>query len=500
MKKFFIIAGFFLGCIFIPHLSFADYPVVAWYAGIGSTASAGEQQLIFASSSFSYIGDISLKMDSYPPPPSSGGYGGLFLYWNCTSNGLGNNGSDSNGCNNGLGDSWIGWQDFTDSNGIRTYHFNTAVSGMVEIVWSNDYRGGSITVEGSNVSTTTLVSFGQGLGGSQPYPSDGYSGFMPWFSITGVSGPALAPPGPSLKFVFPTDGTTTPNFTNYILQLSGNVTSTDSCYVVTEDFVPQVTGLRTLTPQTFPCGWLQNSGIAVYKPTFGITVPNDATSSPPIIARGFVYDVTDFQIPDNLDNFLIASATVEYQIIPIQNTAGSNPNATTTILNTSPWLNASGTFTGNAAITVSQSAAPVPSVTSATFNCPTPSGITDIGGGVYWGLCNVAALLLVPNTSLTEYLTTGFQNFQQAFPFSVVFGIHTILTQNISTAVSSGTAVIALTMPSFVPDIGGRSMTLVGSSTLKNAVGAQNFSEIFALEDALMWIFEAYLVYEIITK
>ena len=313
------------------------------------------------------------------------------------------------------------------------------------------------------------------------------------YSLTAVG----APPS-SVSFAYPTPGMTTAPFNNFVLTF-GNLTSTDEYGVSINYFIPQTSYSNWTPMQTLLGGQLENYGLAVPRTALGLST---AASTTPEVAIAYLYDLQNFQIPDALPPFVVATGTTEFGQIAANMNGGGN--GTTTYLYVLPFGNAS---TGITAVVTGTTTIPIGYVQNSTPvgtvyapSCPAPTGITDIGGGIYWALCNAGYILFAPQTSIQTYLSNSYTAFQSAFPFSVIFGLHNLFSEAVASGTTSGASTISLTMPAFVPTIGGDTLTLVNSSTLKNAIGTNNFNTLFALEDALLWIFFAWLVYEIITK
>ena len=444
--------------------------------------------IVIASGSISHIDTLTIGM---VPEYTWGFFFPFALGWNCSGGAGYESGSNiliGSGCANvrQLG----GYNATTTMGATGTAYVWTGldqdVSGNVYLSWGGAY--GEAGAYGTNSYSGSTFGY---CAGSFCTPQIG-SANVPYVIVNGTSQPA--PPSPTISFLYPTNGIVTPLFSNFVFS-GANLTSTDEYELSLQYFIPQVTGQQARSI-TVSGAQLINYGAAIpFTPFTG----QFGTSSY-MVAQAELYDVTHFQIPESLDGFLVATSSAVFSVI----TASNNPaNGTTTYLQTLPFGNAS---TGiSVATTTTSNPYPLSSgftvnTASSTYNCQKPSDWTDIGGDISFGLCSVSEFLFIPSANVQQYMSDGYTNFKGAFPFGLVFGIHDVLSNAVTSSTDNGTTpTLALTMPNFVPTIGGQSMVFITSSTLKNAVGQSNFNMIFALEDALMWIFICWLMYEIVT-
>lgn len=217
---------------------------------------------------------------------------------------------------------------------------------------------------------------------------------------------------PSISFVYPTNGTTTLPFNNFITSFS-NLTSTDNYQVSINYFIPNTSNNNTVTI-TKTGGQLMAYAGTLSNQNFGITASE--------VANATLYDITNFEIPDNLDNYIVATTSITW----------SANYSTTSSQQTYAFVNASGT------VFVSNNVQSITNINeSSTMNCESPSSTLDLGGDISWGLCSAGQALFVGNPALITNLQNSISNFQNVFPFSLFFGITNPVENVINNTASS---------------------------------------------------------------
>ena len=218
------------------------------------------------------------------------------------------------------------------------------------------------------------------------------------------------------------------------------------------------------------------NGAAITRQNFGI-IAN--ISSTPVVAQANLFDITNFQIPDNLNNFLVASSAIAYY-----QSSNGLVNGTTTYSITQ--LNNTGTSTTANVQQSTNPTPPPPSAASSTFTCAPPTGATDIGGGIAWGFCSVINYLFVPPPSVLQTTGADLAQFQNVLPFSIFVGI--IQDFNVSAASSSQNVTDSgWSLP--LPDFHGgyTSLVVFGSSTIASVAGTSTVPNYFGIVRAGLW-------------
>jgi len=437
---------------------------------------------------------------SCPPPPQ-----GIVVGWNCSAN------VSSTACANNT--------TVNSSNIVATtpygdlYDFNvaTSVAGLVSIGnVSIDSSQSAFGISNYTYATNGITGFSidrtcSGNGCTTAPYNVGSTGFAPYLVVNGVN--TLS----SVNFIYPTNGTTTPPFNNIWVGVSGVVSS--SFYSLTVQYSwPQFSGNSTAVgglggallglgsnfpPQQFTVNGTGASLLAQGRliPYLNNPFPSGAASPNPVTVNATATlslvdpntgaltqvdqeGITFYQIPNY--------ATSTYYLV-------TNGYSSTSTTSTAPIY--SLTTSTNPFIGITQN-----TVGSSTFYCAEPSNITDIGGGIAYGLCSAGNFFLSPSTNLTAYLQNGYQNIQNAFPFSIVFGIHNVIEQTASTTISEGQTnnyTAELSLGSTTPALAGvGTIVFLSSSTLVNLVGQQGKDTIFSVEDAIMWLLFGFALYK----
>jgi hypothetical protein len=242
----------------------------------------------------------------------------------------------------------------------------------------------------------------------------------------------------ALSFVFPVNGTTTPAFSNFILS-GANLTSTDEYYVTVNYYIPQVSPVLTSQSVQLSGSQALAQGFVVSKSPFNINLGNVTAG---IVANATLYDVTGFQVPDNLNNFVVATTTSIFTEIP----NGNQSNQTTTYLQTTAF-NSSGTIVVGINSVLNSS---VPYIASSTSDCISVASSSNlIGATLAYGLCSAGQFLFTPQSNYTLGLTNAIESYQNVFPFSLYFSvlngvIGSVNSSNVSTTSTLSMSVLGL--------------------------------------------------------
>lgn len=338
-----------------------------------------------------------------------------YLYYNASSSGSGTytyGGGGANGC--------LAWTD----PGLYFYASSSATQTGSQA--SNDCNTASA---GSN-ATSAIFAYptanhiaGYDAPNLFSISFDTYEGNSIYFSSS--SNPVPPGPSPSLSLIGPKNGTTLQNFRNWLVKFNV-ATSTNMLYQIVLQY-----GTSTAYGYTdyFPLASQGTETTAGYLDIYdtitkGITLP-DGT---------YHVDATLQMVPANVcpnwvpcEPIYVSTGDITFTI------SGSAPALTYSYFTTSTdpneiqqasqyvveMKNASNpqNFFGSTGITASSTA----TSTGETANCIPPQGLTDFGGGINWGLCEVAFTLFYPNNTSYANLQTAFQNFQETPPFAYIF-------------------------------------------------------------------------------
>lgn len=293
---------------------------------------------------------------------------------------------------------------------------------------------------------------------------------------------------PSISFIYPVGGSTTPPFSPWELQFN-NLTSTDS-YWSTIHWIRTDNG----------CG---NSGIPGYPyqycQLFSDTSNSfTSNSTDPLlkIARpdrnlGFQYDkytqdtwtATAYLYDNTYGNQIVATSSINFTMLRGAGDYGGAIGAVGTTTFIIPDVSATGTLL----ITTSTNSyiqpvinSPNANNTSSSTGCAPAADWTDVGGGISYGLCTATDQLFTPSNAYTADITQSFTNIQGDFPFNFVYGT---IGQIGSAASVANAATGTLSLPLFTSSI-----PILSSSTLEGFVGTSNKNMIFQTEDSVAWV------------
>jgi hypothetical protein len=292
-----------------------------------------------------------------------------------------------------------------------------------------------------------------------------------------------SPTTPIMSFLWPTEGTTTVGFTQALLVFY-NLTSTDQYQVGLDHIWPQVAENHS-NSEVDSGASLMAFGLPVKITPFHLW---SAATSADVIAQATLYDVTNFRIPLNLDNFAVASASVEWTQLLYNGT------------NQPEWLNPKlcGYVIGTWCYTLPTTTPPIvqpPLITSSTFGLqcvlPTSTGLGAVGADLSFAGCSVLNWLFVPTQDSTAQVISGFDDMQRVFPFNMVYGTLNIISDAAQNAPTTASGTLALS-------IFGTPITVLSGNTLESFVGTANKNMIFETEDAFAWASVAWTIVKVI--
>lgn len=362
----------------------------------------------------------------------------------------------------------------TDSGGhLWNYYITPGVE--MGIYFHNSNSGNYSPTTFANVSSTV---------GSEDLPYDCITTTLADAQSCFTSGPPA--PSPTISFLYPTEGITTTAFSAFAMGYN-NLIATHTYQTDITYSVPQITGEKTLSFTDTGA----NIGTARLVPIPSGPGSYINQSSVNEIANASLYDVTNFLIPDTLSPFLIATTSVEYNVL----VNGTALNATTSFTNVF--------IIGSSTIETSTILNPIQygntPITTSTFalQCAKPSDWTDFGGDLLFAGCGFLNVAILPQAPITSVLEGEIQGFQNIFPFSLYFGIVNPINTTIqNTASSSNSSPTALNLE--IMDMNGNYFNLgsITSSTLLTVLqtpkcnltcAQQAVGNYFGVADMLIW-------------
>lgn len=226
-------------------------------------------------------------------------------------------------------------------------------------------------------------------------------------------------------------------------------------------FIPQVTQQLTASIQLSGQD-IASSGIKIPFVPFGLAQGGSTSSI--VVANATLYDITNFSISQSLSNFIVATTSEAFTLLP----SGNGSNATTTFLYTYP-----DNATSSGVLIHSLINPTFLDVSTSTYYCNGPNNITDIGGGIAYGICAAIKFAFVPSQTSFQFLQDSVGQFEGVFPFNVTFGLANTVQQQLANA--SGTTDLYFTFP---PPF-ALTVPILTSSTMSNAIGATTTNMIF---------------------
>jgi len=284
----------------------------------------------------------------------------------------------------------------TFDNGNTTHTFDTTHAYLLYVyksggVPANDF---DITLDGTSGMTAS--------DGSIPATGSGgwYSTDHPFFclgeSSTTDCVASSTPPSnssPTIAFYFPVQGTTTGQFTNWTVQI-GNV-DTVPPYIYGVAY--SATGTPDLANPNNDGVLQPNNNVIQFIPSSIVATPNSSTT---------------------------------YHAVAFIALPGVGVVATSTQI--------SFTIDGNAPLVSNWYAHFVPPLSTSTAFCISPGNTLNIGEGIAFGVCSVAATIFGNNQPSYTFLANQWHAFQSVPPFSLVFGVQSSTIDALNAA--SGTA------------------------------------------------------------
>lgn len=326
---------------------------------------------------------------------------------------------------------------------------------------------------GSSPATTTIsglsipVIYGDTITeeATWPYPTNGIFGTI--YGSFGSNGSFF---DPALSFLFPTNGTTTPIFTDWGLAATGLNASTSYTYQVR--FSQSGSGSIGTDNGTSPAGITAdniffNSGIQFDVSQF---TPSSSWTATAILIDNAIPFATgaDVQPQD------VASTSIAFTVL--SNGTIVNTNSTSTYVVNSSTVN----FVGSGITTSVNGTCAAP--TSSVFADPA----TYTSQSLAYGLCTTSVFLLVPSSQISGFMANSVSNLENVMPFSLAYGIFQAI-QN-ATQSSSIPAEQDIVWQMNDGSQGTVPITIIGSSTLQSAFGNTNKTLIFQWEDYFFWI------------
>lgn len=283
---------------------------------------------------------------------------------------------------------------------------------------------------------------------------------------------------PAVNFVFPTNGTSTPQFTPWVFGVTG-LTSTNTYQILVQwKQTDHLSLADSGSVSSIYNAFFPNQGVAqiFQDPSGQFTGAATGTVDDQRPQRNLNY-ISDGNTIDSwtatayLMNLTLggiaATSTIDFNMYRYAGSysgVGTTAQGTTTVNN--PSVNASGT------LIITQSTSSFGTILSLNAS-------TTCGGDVL-GLCYIVNGLFTPSQNYQQALLNGMNQVQNDFPFSFVYGtIGTI--KNSAENLDNTTSTLSL-------PLWGTQITVVSSSSLSDFVGPSNKNLIFNTEDAAAWV------------
>lgn len=267
---------------------------------------------------------------------------------------------------------------------------------------------------------------------------------------------------PFLNFLYPTNGTTTPPFTQWLVNVYN--LQAGPTYSISIHYTPIV------NPNTNNNPIYADTSLPFTSTSSNIVIPHTAQiTSLGSVTSTFTVNATAY-LTETVSNGsgIIGSTTISFTAIPRLSTNNGVTIGTSTVV--TPTLNASGTLSLNVGTDTTDYGNLAGG--AATDKCTPASSPTDVGGGIAYGLCAAGQFLFTPNSNFTYALQTGYTSIGGAFPFSLVFGIHNVLESSTNQFTNTSTDMaIVLPAPAGFVASGTPPVPLLNSSTLLALAG-----------------------------
>jgi hypothetical protein len=262
---------------------------------------------------------------------------------------------------------------------------------------------------------------------------DGLYGCLASTVAEAVNCTPSTPSPPSISFLYPVDGSTTPQFSPWLVQVE-NMTSTNHYSAIVHwSMRNHIANPSNLVGVSF-----QFSGNQVGPPSFSDSVSDffgnstgtvpipkadrDLYSYPLVIpanddlwsASAYLYDTTQ-------GGGFLASSTISFTMLrygAIYDGVVGKVGTTTYYI---PQINASGTL--QITTTTNNFTGGLPSSAEGSSTCVAATGITDVPGGLRYGLCETALLLFDPNTipASKDFIANQLNLLKAVPPFAAFF-------------------------------------------------------------------------------
>lgn len=401
---------------------------------------------------------------------------------------------------------------FTNNGGTGNFHVDCVYSVTDPTNCDNDYSGvtnGSDFIEHySSVTFTGSQNVGYAFSFTGVVLSAKLAGTPGFYCLATTLAEAQTcsdtPTGPSISFLFPVQSTSTPWFSSWLFNLSGLIathTYTAQVHWQLPNEYPNISFQPTYGPvfgdQSAPFSGTSTGVLAIPHPTRDLQTLN-SVSAP---HNDYIVNATVYLNDVTVGGPFINSNFISYdQFLNLQvgnSTVGGQPvvgTSTYIITGVDSFGNVQNTSTINDTV-VGQSAA------TSTTACLYPAGgITDIGGGIAFGLCNAGQFLFTPSGNFTAAFQSGLAQFQATFPFSLVYGIHNTLASSTNEFTASTTDSIDIPVPEQLTPYISSTVALVNSSTINNIVGGGTNGDtfhalVFAIEGGIMILGTVVIIY-----
>lgn len=292
-----------------------------------------------------------------------------------------------------------------------------------------------------------------------------------WFSSASPSG---WPSGPTWNVVFNSGvtntsinldfppATTTPDFSNWVLTITGGSSSTARAGVMY--------GASTSS--------LNFSDEISYSP-FVFTNPVRIGKSqklwwPPLNPNTGVVWYAQPYLKNGSGTIVVAGSVTQFTVAPVADIP--NPLSTSTLY-AGPFGQTSSSF-----------------ISSATENCQRPSSsfFSAPGDNIAYGICAAGQFLFVPSQNSQQVIDNSIGNFQGLFPFSVYFSIKSAVDTSVSSTLASSTSDLVIPF-----DFGSSTINvpLFTSTTVSSTLGATVASYYFQTMTFIIYAGLGFLIY-----
>jgi len=301
-------------------------------------------------------------------------------------------------------------------------------------------------------------------------------------------------------FAFPANSSTIPDFSSWVLNLT-NLTTTQTYYLLVEyqnsasqNFVNTIyRDYSSITPTATSSVWTIPKSQSLFN------YPNSNVSTSAWNASAY-FCTTPTCTAGNIYNRATTTFTVSPNL-----TSTSSVVVSSTIVGTVEWLAAgAGTSTcafgtgaygsvQNCQLTNGFVLNPGQVATDKQedlITCPSPADWTDVGGGLYYGGCQVLKFAFNPSKSISNFMLAQVNKFTNTFPMSLFYGNTGILIGQLSnnSTTPSTTTYDALVFNQSTTFLGNNPITILTSSSLASVIGTPAKNYLFEIIDYLLQI------------